>query len=133
VNATNTESEAAFETFCARNGFELLPVPVGSRKSPDHALTTNGTMIVVGSERSIADGRRNRIGTTGRRTCPERTRRCFRCSNRHAAVPLDSTLIKSPEVLNFAPCALFRSARPNGSNHVTDGVCEKRANLTCPL
>jgi hypothetical protein len=44
---TRTESETYFEAFCRRNGFELLPVPVGVDKTPDYTLTTGGRLIVV--------------------------------------------------------------------------------------
>ncbi len=42
-----TESERHFESFCRRNGFELLPVPVGIRKTPDYLLRGTQQVVVV--------------------------------------------------------------------------------------
>jgi hypothetical protein len=47
VNANKTESEIYFEAFCRRNGFALLPVPVGTDKTPDYTLTIGDTSIIV--------------------------------------------------------------------------------------
>jgi len=47
MNPNKTDSEAYFEAFCQRNGFALLPVPVGADKTPDYTLTVGDTLIVV--------------------------------------------------------------------------------------
>jgi hypothetical protein len=47
VNASKTDSETYFEIFCQRNGFDLLPVPVGADKTPDYTLAVGDTLLVV--------------------------------------------------------------------------------------